>query len=377
MVALPTEGRAPFGATQEPPSRPAELSPAWWAGVLANRGTPRTVVDIAAEPVGHGMLGDTFRFTASYAESAEATTDRPAVPNSFIVKFAAVSQASRNTGFKSLMYEREAGFYRDIAGTLGVRAPDCYHVSINPELGTMAIAIEDLAPARGGDQLAGCGADDAALAMEQAAALHGPRWGDDTLTRYSWLNIRELNYDKYTRMTKAKHPEFAERFADQLSAEVLDVCDHLAANVEAYFARHRGPWTIQHADFRLDNMLFDAAGGTVPLAVVDWQTILYGPGPADVSYFLGAAMEPEDRRRHEQELLRIYHQALLAHGVTDYDWDRCWQDYRLYSYAGLLNTIGPSVLLRRTERGDQMFSTLARRHAIHALDMNAAQLITD
>jgi hypothetical protein len=122
-------------------------------------------------------------------------------------------------------------------------------------------------------------------------------------------------------------------------------------------------------------MLLINAGGTVPLAVVDWQTILYGPGPCDVAYFLGAAMEPEERRRHELDLVRLYHGALLAHGVTDYDWDRCWRDYRLYSYSGLLNTIGPAMVLRQTERGDQMLTTLARRHATHALDMNAAELL--
>ncbi|MDT7668860.1 MAG: hypothetical protein QOC74_1643 [Pseudonocardiales bacterium] len=352
------------------PTKPGDVTSEWWAGVLAQRGITQGVAGVGCEPVGHGMLCDTFRFEVTYDEPRS-----PDVPDSFIVKFAAVDPGSRTTGFKSLMYEREAGFYRDIAHTLEVRAPRSYHVSIDTGTQTMAIVMEDLAPARPGDQLAGCGADEAALAMEQAAALHGPRWGDDTLANLGWLNIRERNYSGYAHMTRTKHEGFRERFADRLSSEVLDVCDHLALNVDAYFGGHRGPWTIQHADFRLDNMLFDAAGGTAPLAVVDWQTILYGPGPCDVAYFLGAAMEPEERRRHELDLVRLYHGALLAQGVTDYDWDRCWRDYRLYSYSGLLNTIGPAMVLRQTERGDQMLTTLARRHATHALDMNAAELL--
>ena len=357
--------------TEHPsPTTPAELTPAWWSSVLDRRDSPRKVVDLQAEPIGHGMLGDTFRCTVGY----DGAEDGP-VPDSFVVKFAAVDPSSRKTGFRSLMYEREAGFYRDLAHTLNVRAPRCYDVSIDTAAYTMAIVLEDMAPARAGDQLAGCGPDEAALAMEQAAALHGPRWGDATLEHHDWLDIRELNYQGYAQMTRVKHAAFRERFADRLSTEVLDVCDHLAGNVETYYACHQGPWTIQHGDYRLDNMLFDARSGTVPLAVVDWQTILLGPGPADVAYFMGAAMEPEDRRRHERDLVKVYHDALRAQGVVDYDWDRCWRDYRLYSYSGLLNTIGPAMILRQTERGDDLMTTLTRRHATHALDMNAAELL--
>ena len=47
--------------------------------------------------------------------------------------------------------------------------------------------MEDLAPAEQGDQLGGCSADDAALAMEQAAHLHGPRWDDPTLRNFDFL----------------------------------------------------------------------------------------------------------------------------------------------------------------------------------------------
>ena len=38
---------------------------------------------------------------------------------------------------------------------------------------------------------------------------------------------------------------------------------------------------------------------------------------------------PERRQRMEMNLLRRYHATLLTHGVTRYDWEDCWCDYRL------------------------------------------------
>jgi hypothetical protein len=38
---------------------------------------------------------------------------------------------------------------------------------------------------------------------------------------------------------------------------------------------------------------------------------------------------PERRRRLERTLLRRYHDALGAHGVSDYRFETLWEDYRL------------------------------------------------
>ena len=39
-----------------------------------------------------------------------------------------------------------------------------------------------------------------------------------------------------------------------------------------------------------------------PFAVVDWQTVGWGPAMTDVAYFLGGSLAVEDRRAHEQAL---------------------------------------------------------------------------
>ena len=133
---------------------------------------------------------------------------------------------------------------------------------------------------------------------------------------------------------------------------------------------------MQHGDYRLDNMLFGTAEGGYPLAVVDWQTVVWGPPLADASYFLGAGLTPDDRRQHERALLRLYYDAVCARGISGFSWERCWKEYRRYAYSGFLMAVAASMLVVQTERGDEMFMAMARRHGAQILDLDAEQFLT-
>ena len=100
-----------------------------------------------------------------------------------------------------------------------------------------------------------------------------------------------------------------------------------------------------------------------------------GPALHDVAYFIGAGLTAEDRRAHEETLVREYHRSLEAAGVTGYPWEQCWTDYRRGTFAGLMMAVAASMLVERTARGDEMFLTMAARHSRHVLDLGAAELI--
>jgi hypothetical protein len=68
--------------------------------------------------------------------------------------------------------------------------------------------------------------------------------------------------------------------------------------------------------------------------------------------------------------VRRYHQRLTGAGV-DLAWDDCWRSYRRGSVAGVIMALAASMLVERTERGDDMFMVMAERHARHALDVDA------
>jgi hypothetical protein len=102
--------------------------------------------------------------------------------------------------------------------------------------------------------------------------------------------------------------------------------------------------------------------------------VILGPGIADLSYFLGAGPTTDDRRAHEQDLVRDYHGRMASAGV-DLDWDWLWLQYRQHSLAGLAMAIGAAVMVGQTDRGDEMFLTMARRHAAHALDLEVEAVL--
>jgi Ser/Thr protein kinase RdoA (MazF antagonist) len=233
-----------------------------------------------------------------------------------------------------------------------------------------------LTPAVQGDQLAGCSVDQAALAMSQLAKLHAPRWGDGTLAELPWLHRNTPERVKFTaELLAGLLPGFIDRYADQLGAELIRLGERLMPKIEAWMMDHPQPWTVQHGDYRLDNMLFGGPDSGRPLAVVDWQTAVYGPPLADASYFLGAGLIEKDRRAYERDLLRVYHQALTAAGIEGYSWQRCWSDYRRFTVSGFLMAVGASMLVERTQRGDEMFMTMARRHGAHILDLEAEDVL--
>jgi aminoglycoside phosphotransferase (APT) family kinase protein len=148
--------------------------------------------------------------------------------------------------------------------------------------------------------------------------------------------------------------------------------------VAAHLGDRPFPWTVQHCDYRLDNLLFgppEAGSELATVTVVDWQTVAHGPGLADLSYFLGAGLSVEDRRAHEKQLVGRYADAMAAAGVPGLSFDVCWEGYRRHAFAGLIMAIGASMLVTRTDRGDDMFMAMANRHGRHALDVDAEALI--
>ena len=78
---------------------------------------------------------------------------------------------------------------------------------------------------------------------------------------------------------------------------------------------------------------------------------------------------------HEEEIVRNYHEKLLAEGVEGFGWQDCWQAYRKSAFAGFGVTVIAAMIVQQTERGDQMFLTMADRHSRHALDLGSEEFL--
>ncbi len=351
---------------------PETITADFFSEVLRANGHPGVrVAGFEAETVGTGQIGRCVRFTLAYAGDAGAA------PRTLVGKFPSLDALSSQTGVQLRNYAREVYFYRELAARFPVAKPRCYWAEIRGEGPEFALILEDMAPAKQGDQLAGCSPEVARAAVCELAKLHGPSWMDASLRGRPLIAEPSAEgaaaaRDFYAQMLPAFLARFAPRLADDERAII-------AAVAESQGPPHRypvEPWSLVHIDYRLDNLLIDERGPTPRIAaVVDWQSLVLGSPLSDVAYFLGASLLPEVRRPIEGALVRAYHEALCAQGVRNYGFDQCWQDYRRGAFAGFAVTVVASVIVQETARGNDMFTAMARRHARHALDLGSDEFL--
>lgn len=347
---------------------PEKLTSEWLTAALTASGSLSGARVVTAElrPLGTGQMCDSARIHLTYDDPA-------AGPSSLVAKLPAADEGSRATAIMFRSYEKEVRFYQELAQRLPVRTPRVHYADIDVATASFVLLLEDLAPAEPGDQLRGCSTEVAAAAVAELVNLHAPMWGDPFLVQLDWLHGDVEGRAALLRdVLPVLWAGFQERYAADLEPHVTQAGDIYFARLDAAPAGDRAA-TVTHVDYRLDNLLIGPDGS---VAVVDWQTCGTGVGPHDVAYFLGAGLAPEVRRDAEAELVRGYHDGLVAAGVTGYGWEDCWLDYRRGTWSGLSMAVLASMSVKRTDRGDRMFLTMAARHARHALDLDAADVLT-
>lgn len=335
-----------------------ELTTGWLSEAL---GAPVDAFSVA--PVGTGQMGDSYRVQLHGV----------ALPRSVILKVASRDETSRATGLALRAFEVEVSFYRQLASRVVARVPGCHFAEVEVTTGWFSLLLEDMSPAVQGDQLTGCTEVQAQQAMDELARLHACAWEDPELASLGWLNRTSPASTEFNAtLIGALWPGFLERYSDDLTPMQREICERLMARLAAYLGDRSGPMTLIHGDYRLDNHLFDEAG----LTIVDWQTAVWGPPMVDASYFLACAIaDPDERAALEDPLIRRYHQGLLDQGVRGYDWDTCWRDYRRCTFTTLVMAIASSMLVQRTERGDQMFLCSIERACAQIDHLNALELL--
>lgn len=164
-----------------------------------------------------------------------------------------------------------------------------------------------------------------------------------------------------------------EKLGDRMSAEDRETFTTTMGLVTPWLLANQDRFALLHGDYRLDNLLFDPAQTWV--SVVDWQTLGVGLPARDLAYFMATSLNPQLRPAIEKDLVKDYHRALLGYGVTGYDFDECWRDYRLgVPQAPLISALG-FAFAAGTERGDDMVLTMLERGCQAIRDLGTLELI--
>jgi hypothetical protein len=293
------------------------LTPDWLTNALRRSGTLTEGHAAALEIASHEatVTASVVRFNAVYSSDA-----RGHLPTRFFLKLSE--------------REPEGWFYRHLAPEMQIGGIlPCYDV-IDREQGVWLL-FEDKSATHSG------GPDGAPIPLETLQARV------DLIADFQahWWEHPRLNGDIgdfaddvrgfIEGVTRRHLPQYMDAVADVLTPawktrlERVMVALPLPEWVERIRARRQ--ITLVHGDTHEFNFLYPRQpGGT--LYLVDWAVWHLNTGPTDIAYLMPSELDQPTR----EGLLRRYHDRLLANGVTGYDWDVCWLDYRRAILEGMV-----------------------------------------
>jgi hypothetical protein len=338
-----------------------------WVGQCLGA-APQSLEAISWTKVGTGQVAASYRGHLQWADA------NPTKLESVVVKCPSEDPTSRATSLEFGLYEKELLWYQELRERSLIHCPSYFGSWFDADTGDFQLLLQDCAPARQGDQLQGASVSQVFAGVKELAYLHAPFIGDESLAAHPLFekdqSMRAIRIALYSEFW----PQFKDRYKNRLDAEILAMGDVVAEHYAALEQRQSPLTTLVHGDFRLDNLLF-GSDDERPY-VLDWQTLGIGCPMKDVAYFIGTSIEDrEERRANEMALLDCYFGTLEQAGVT-FDRDILLMEYRLQAISGLIMAVFSSMLVERTERGDEMFAVMAERPGWQALELDSVGLLS-
>jgi hypothetical protein len=344
------------------PRTPGDVTADWLTTVLGAE-----VRTVQVTPIGTGQTGATYRLTVGYADDV-------GLPASFAIKLPSQDDTVRDR--VAIGYRSEHAFYNDVADLVAVPVPQSYHCEIEDDGAEFVLLLADMAPAQQGDQIAGCSAGDALLAARALAGLHAPSWCDP-----KWTDFPGIAMPRPDAVTASGMGEVAkmasgitmEKLGPRMSAADRETMESALSVITPWLLAAPDRFALLHGDYRLDNMLFDPDHTAV--TIVDWQTLGSGLPARDLAYFTATSLDPDVRAEAESPVVDAYHEQLVTLGVTGYDRETCWRDYRLGMLQAPLIIAFGTAFAAATDRGDEMMLAMAKRSCAAIRELDTLALI--
>ncbi len=301
------------------PHTPSDLSIEWLNDNIARSDSSCEFMSFDIDE-GIGALSDIAEVVRVTLEHGSTTCG----PSSIVLKFPKLDRLARLPPDIAGPYASEANLYRLLSERSELAVPRLIGAPEGATRGQVIVILEDVSPANSGSQVAGCDIRDAKTILNQIAQIHALFWGRGSLPE----NPSGKVVAPFVEQIIAKGWDlFIVRYGSELS-DTLAAWKWIQSNIESIFEHRRStPSTLIHGDLHLENVLF-TKDAVRPTVLIDWQLSGRGLAAHDVSYFLVGSLTVEDRRQHEEELLRNYYRQLVYEADLDYSFDDFYIDYR-------------------------------------------------
>ncbi|MCY3648006.1 MAG: phosphotransferase [Chloroflexi bacterium] len=359
------------------PLSAGDFTPDWLTAALRSNGTieDERVVSVEAIPMGEefGFLGSLLRLSLTYDQPREGA------PATLIAKFAAGAEMNRAFARQYGIYVTEARFFQDLQPSLtAMPTVQAVYTAYDSAAGDGVTILEDLqGKLRIGDQMVSPPHAEALKIVEQSAGLHATWWGKADADDLAWIPKTDGPVWAMAPATlQGFWPVYQQNFGHMLTPDLISAVERTWAQMDWVFKRFATPpITVIHGDYRLDNMFFPDREGD-PITVIDFQLMARGRGPYDIAYFASQSLDVEQRRATERELVRHYHDTLVAAGVRDYSFDDCFEDYRLATLWCAVYPIGMGGgLAGDSQRHLDLATEVSRRCFTAIADLDAVSTL--
>lgn len=272
-----------------------------------------------------GFTSDLYRITPKYVAGKSG-------PASTVAKMSSEDEVTAALGSALRLFLREVQFYRELAHEAGIAVPKVYFADSEEDTGRYVLLLEEAGRIGDANPQHDLAVSEAEKVVTALAAMHAKWWDSERLRDYPWLissSSRSYSAAVQRKYTQA-WPGILERIGDRFPKGVREIGEALGPKVTRLYDRASSPpVTLTHGSPRPQNMYLRGDPASPEVMLISWQAVGIRPGPWDLSICLAMGLPVEDRRSHENRLLRRYHDALLAAGIRDYSFERALSDYRV------------------------------------------------
>ena len=310
------------------PTSLQDITSLWLTEALHSQGSQidacvtRYSVEVIGE--GKGFINQLARLSIEYDRQSRD------LPHSIVVKLPTRDRVIRKIADLLKCDQREVRFYQVVAPNSVIQTPYIYYSEIDEVTGDTVLLMQDMSNARQGDSVTGCSISDAKMAIDQLARFHSSWWQSPDLNRLGWMPLKDAETSIYQQMYPDAWKLLVRKAGKSMPSRLQEIGGRLRKDIPRIKSQlTKPPRTITHGDYRLDNCFLSTISQARSLVVFDWEYCSIGRGAYDVATFINEAFPPKKRGQEEMALLRMYHSLLIEHGINDYLFEECLEDYRI------------------------------------------------
>lgn len=339
------------------PATPQNVTATWLTQALQSTGVIESHVEVCSvrrEPLGGGtgVFGTLARLVVDYTEPNSG-------PTSMVLKIPTSAPENKSVGLALGLYVREGQFFALMADRTPVETVGCFYNDMDVDAGEFVLVLEEIRDLEVGNQTTGATVAQLELALRELAKFHAAWWKHPDLDKMDWLprNDSPANLVVVPEIMRNAMVVVERDWSEVIGNDAVQLGKRLASQFDSVIKKTgEVAHTLCHGDARLENMFFNS--NATRMKFIDFQLVIRATPAQDIAYLMGSSCDNDVWDQHGMRMLKLYYDALIAAGVSDYSWDQFWYEFRLNA---LWAVAAPASMVGTFDVGDENGKLLARK----------------